>query len=141
MPDRRLRTAKILTHYREAQEQITDGNPVRTAEQAERLDGLVQDAIRLLRENKTICVREEQAGRSPDASYTKAKAEIDQAVGLLLRDKAELREFMRHGSDTASGAEALSSSLPDQIGQLADLFRLGALTREEFAAAKAQLLS
>jgi hypothetical protein len=55
---------------------------------------------------------------------------------------AKVREMVghAHGSTTLASATSPTSSIPEQIKQLAELHEVGALTAEEFSAKKADLL-
>ncbi len=149
--DRRCRTNEILQRHGYAQQRITGGLPVSSVAQAASLEGLACETVRLLRENKTMCVREERAcirallgdeGDIIDVGYTDAKAEIDRVVQILMNDRAELR-VLRQRLSTPSRPRSIpapNSTLVDYVQRLAKLYRDGLLNADEFAAAKARLL-
>jgi len=151
--NRRLRTAEILQRHENAVRRSTDG-PVRTTAQAINLERLLRETVRLLREHKTVCVREEHAAvrlllgdESPegaiDVGYGQVKAEIDEAVERLLQDKVELR-MLRARLAPKHDTEVPTSPRPGpasthHLQQLVELHQVGVLNLDEFNAAKARL--
>ena len=65
--------------------------------------------------------------------------QIQQAIYRAM-EADESRRFGHMGQAVAAGAEARALSIPEQIEQLDELRKRGALTQEEFEAKKAELL-
>jgi len=157
------RTSEILDRYHhenaliDASEDPYDGPEL-----------LITETIRLLRENKTDCVRSEQsdaarivgerhvAKASVDLGHGRIKAEIDEAIAELSEAKSVLRvakaEALAMEADAddeidddvaALDLELLSVTEDEdneQLLKLVDLHMAGLLSTEEFAVAKQRLL-
>ena len=150
---RRDRTNEILERYRSDRARISTAalDNLSTGD-VNRIEGMITEATRLLRENKTDCVRSEQRDAERiggqrwaetsdiDLGYEQVKDEIDKAIGELNAEKVELRATNPRSSVVAMGTPRTQDATNDQLIRLADLHELGILTLEEFAAAKERLL-
>ncbi len=125
-----------------------------------RYDGLARDTVRLLREAKTECVREEARsadeilgeGRRDehvDLGYSSVKLEIDLAIDEVLSDKMRFRAPPQApvaaedaiDQEVGETAEALGGRrLLDKLEKLIELRDLGVLSDREFESVKASLL-
>ncbi len=154
------RTTEILDSYRAGCDEITgelDGSLL--PEQFARFDGLARHTIRLLREAKTECVREEagaaerilgheSTGQPLDLGYSAVKLEIDLAIDEVLSDKMRFRPADEEPDAPAPApreryvedSRDSGRRLIDRLEQLAELHRSGVLTDDEFAVAKGAIL-
>lgn len=153
----RERTAEIVGRFHATRDLLADGGDVIVSlEHAERFEDLAAETIRLLRENMTACVREEQATNGTPASgseagqhvidlgYGDAKAEIDTLVKAIVDWKTALRDAKQQWiapADETPEPVYEASGVTNELVQLTAMYRSGALTADEFTAAKARLLT
>ena len=141
----RGRTAELLASFRRA----TSGDvSERTLDQLDSLQGIAKNTVQLLRENKTRCVREEQAAADQASAavadyratdFAGIKQEIDVAIDEVLARKTELSHArVRLLSSQPTAAEHID--LTDQLRALVELRNQGVLTDAEFDRAKDKLL-
>ena len=162
------RTSEILAQYRRGCDEIMGDHDGHLEPEAfARYDGLARDTVRLLREAKTECVREEARsadeilgeGRRDehvDLGYSSVKLEIDLAIDEVLSDKMRFRAPRSApapnevtagsaGLDVGEDAEEHANAVGDQpllerLEKLVELQEFGVLTGAEFESLKASLL-
>lgn len=156
------RTSEVLSSYRASRNSIIgdDGNCSISAKDVTRFNGFAREAVRLLREIKTDCVREEAqsaeriTGRQDDEpidlGYSAVKLEIDAAIDEVLADRMRVSPSENQPDDVDAHSQVVEAALVsagpadrrliDRLERLADLRAAGALTDDEFAVAKASLL-
>ena len=141
----RSRTAELLAAFRNT---VSGDVGELTLPQLDSLQGVAKNTVHLLRENKTRCVRHEQAAADPAspavaeygaADFAGVKREIDAAIDEVLAKKAELSHArVRLLSSQPTPVEHID--LTDQLRVLLDLRNQGVLTDAEFDRAKNKLL-
>lgn len=147
---RRARTSEILERY--SNERAKSDTENLSIAEAANLEALITETVRLLRENKTMCVRDEQASAERiggqrwaatgtiDLGYEALKAEIDNAINAMLAEKLEIRMARAKSTSQPAPEAPAVQAANDQLLNLADLHASGILTADEFAAAKARLV-
>lgn len=154
VPDRRQRTRQILASYSVSRDRFGDpGSTEMSTADLVNLEGLMQETIRLFRENLADCVRSEREATSRilrrrksktdpvELGYAEAKAELNDAIARLTADKMQVRTA-RNRQATAlriAGNPPSNKASEDQLSSLVDLHSSGVLSADEFAAATARL--
>jgi len=140
------RTQEILERYRTKRDQlaIDSGGDSFAPEHLTQFEVLARETIRMLRENKTKCVREESAaaerivGSSAvdakiDLGYSEAKAEIDRAIEDVLVEKS------KHRAPQQVDDKETDTLADKRLQSLTELHESGVLDAKAFEAAKARL--
>lgn len=140
----RGRTAELLAQFRAAANVDLE---TLSLDQLASLQGVAKNTVLLLRENKTRCVRREQAAASDpgaseeyaNANFSEVKREVDAAIDEVLAKKAEFSQARVRLLSKTPGADT-RIDLTDRLIALAELRRLGILSDQEFAKAKGMIL-
>jgi|GEM_PF-5890144 len=149
---RRDRTREIVRHYEIERDRLGIAlDSALSNDDVSSIEALIREAIRLLREIKAECVREERRDAERiggtrwaqtatiDLGYEQEKHEIDRAIETLHAEKVELRTAKANQPEIDLTPAAVSDESHEKLIRLLDLHQMGVLTSDEFAAARQRL--